>query len=109
MTDSGANQHHLRLPHHIVAFDVRGGRHLTSPRLFAVTTPGFPDGIKVDQDGRVRVVPHGVQVFNPDGDLLGEISLPGAVNFTFGGPAHNVLYITTDTAIWAAVLNVKGA
>jgi sugar lactone lactonase YvrE len=35
--------------------------------------------------------------------------VPGAVNFTFGGPARNVLYITADTAIWAAVLNAKGA
>jgi sugar lactone lactonase YvrE len=41
--------------------------------------------------------------------LLGEISLPGAVNFTFGGPHRNVLFITADTAIWAAVLNAKGA
>ena len=41
----------------------------------------------------------------PCGDLIGEIVLPGAVNFTFGGPAGNVLFITTDTAVWAAVLN----
>jgi type II secretory pathway component GspD/PulD (secretin) len=34
---------------------------------------------------------------------------PGDVNFTFGGLGGNVLYITTDTAIWAAVLNTKGA
>ena len=114
VTDSGANQaagsYHVDLPHHIVAFDVQGGRRLANARLFAVTTPGFPDGIKVDQDGRVYASAFsGVQVFNPDGDLLGEIRLPGAVNFTFGGPAHNILFITTDTAVWAAVLNVKGA
>jgi gluconolactonase len=47
----------------------------------------------------------GVQVFNPGGDLIGEINLPGAVNFTFGGRRRNVLYITTDTAVWAAVPN----
>ncbi len=114
VTDSGANQqpgsYHVELPHHIVAFDVVGGRRLANARLFAVTTPGFPDGIKVDQDGRVYASAcSGVQVFSPDGDLLGEIDLPGAVNFTFGGPARNTLFITTDTAIWAAVLNVKGA
>ena len=51
------------------------------------TTPGFPDGIKVDAEGRVYASSFGgVQVFSPDGDLLGEIDLPGAVNFTFGGP-----------------------
>jgi gluconolactonase len=113
-TDSGANQepgsYHVRRPHHIVAFDVRDGRHLAGERLFAVTTPGFPDGIKVDDAGRVYASAFsGVQVFSPTGDLIGEIRLPGAVNFAFGGPAGNVLFITTDTAVWAAVLDVKGA
>ena len=51
----------------------------------------------------------GVQVLEPDGDLLGEIELPGAVNFSFGGPDRDVLFITTDTAICAAHLNAKGA
>ncbi|HEY3241368.1 MAG TPA: SMP-30/gluconolactonase/LRE family protein, partial [Acidimicrobiia bacterium] len=117
ITDSGANQepgsYHVGLPHHIVAFDLAGGRHLRNSRLFAVTTPGFPDGIKVDREGRVYASAFsGVQVFSPDGDLIGEIHLPGAVNFTFGGPDGNVLFITTDTAVWAAVLNAsnqKGA
>jgi len=36
-------------PHHIEAFDV-SGRHLTNRRLFAVTTPGIPDGLEVDAD-----------------------------------------------------------
>jgi hypothetical protein len=44
-------------------------------------------------------------VFSQAGDLIGQIRLPGAVNFTFGRPADDVLFITTDTAIWAAVLN----
>ena len=43
------------------------------------------------------------------GHLLGQIDLPGAVNFTFGGAAGDVLFITADTAVWAAVLNTRGA
>ena len=114
VTDSGANQEvgsfHPRLPHHIVAFDVEAGRQLASQRLFAVTAPGYPDGIKVDAAGRVYASSFaGVQVFSPLGDLIGEIRLPGTVNFAFGGPGHNILFITTDTAVWAAVLNAKGA
>lgn len=114
VTDSGANQapgsYHPNRPHRIVAFDVAGGRRLVNRRLFAVTTPGFPDGIKVDADGRVYASAFsGVQVFSPDGDLIGQIDLPGAVNFAFGGPDRNVLFITSDTAVWAAVLDVKGA
>lgn len=55
-----------------------------------MTVPGFPDGIKVDDAGRVYASAYsGVQVFDPGGEQLGEIHLPGAVNFTFGGPARN--------------------
>jgi gluconolactonase len=113
ITDSGANQapgsYHVGLPHHVMAFDVKDGRHLGGGRLFAVTTPGFPDGIKVDTEGRVYASAlSGVQVFNPSGDLIGEIHQPGAVNFAFGGRERNTLFITTDEAVWAAVLSAQG-
>jgi sugar lactone lactonase YvrE len=49
-----------------------------------------------------------VQVFTPAGARLGEIAVPGALNFAFGGPRHNVLFITSDDAIWAAVVNATG-
>jgi gluconolactonase len=111
--DSGANHEpgtfDPQRPHHIRAFAVAGNR-LTNDRLFAVTTPGFPDGIKVDAAGRVYASSFsGVQVFDADGELIDEIALPGAVNFCFGGAERNVLFITTDTAVWAAVLDTKGA
>jgi gluconolactonase len=114
VTDSGANQepgsYHVDRPHHIKAFDVVDGRRLRGERLFAVVTPGFPDGLKVDRDGRVYASSFsGVQVFSLDGQLLGEIRLPGAVNFCFGGPERDLLLITTDTAVWAAALAAKGA
>jgi gluconolactonase len=113
VTDSGANQepgtYYVNLPHHVIAYDVVGGRHLANQRLFAVTTPGFPDGLKVDESGRVYVSSTtGVQVFSPEGDLLGQIDVPGAVNFTFGGADRNILFITADTAIWAAALDTRG-
>lgn len=108
--DSGANQEagsfYPSRPHHIKAFDVVGGR-LRNERLFAVTTPGFPDGIKVDGAGRVYASAFsGVQIFDPSGDQVGEVDLPGAVNFTFGRD-ESVLYVTTDTAVHTVV--AKGA
>jgi gluconolactonase len=97
-------------PHHLLAFDVDDDARLTGHRVLAVSEPEHPDGIKVDSEGRIYVsAPNGVQILVPSGDVIGEIDLPGAVNFTFGGPGGNVLYITADTAIWAAVLNPKGA
>jgi hypothetical protein len=35
--------------------------------------------------------------------------VPGAVNFTFGGPRRDVLLITADDAIWAAELTTPGS
>jgi gluconolactonase len=97
-------------PHHLVAYDVRPSGGLERGRVVAVGGREHPDGVKVDTAGRIYVsAPSGIQVLDPSGVLLGEISLPGAVNFTFGGPDHNVLFITADSAIWAAVLNAKGA
>ncbi len=111
--DSGANQEagsfYPERPHHIRAFEVEDGQ-LAGDHLFAVTNPGFPDGLKVDSLGRVYASSFsGVQVFASTGVLLGEIRLPGAVNFTFGGADGSTLFITTDTAIWAATLGAKGA
>jgi gluconolactonase len=90
-------------PHHLLAFEVGPAGTLGEPRRVFVGTPEHPDGVKVDEDGRIYAsASTGVQIVDPSGELAGEIDLPGAVNFTFGG---GVLFITTDTAIWAA----KGA
>jgi gluconolactonase len=114
VTDSGANQepgsYYGDRAHHIKAFDVTGDARLSGERVFAVVTPGFPDGLKVDRDGRVYASSFsGVQIFAPGGELLGEIHLPGAVNFCFGGPGRDLLLITTDAGVWAAALAAKGA
>jgi gluconolactonase len=103
VSDNGA-------PHELLAFDVEEGREITNRRRLAVTTPEHPDGLKTDSEGRIYVShAGGVQVLDPSGALIDQIELPGAVNFAFGGPKRNVLYITADTAIWAAFLDRKGA
>lgn len=101
--DSGANQeagsYYEHRPHHIVAFSVLDGRRLGERRVLAEVSPGIPDGLRSDRDGRVySSSASGVQIFDPSGRRLGEIPLPGAVNFTFGGDR---LYITNDEAVWA--------
>ena len=97
-------------PHHLLAFEVGEDGTLTRRRVVAVGTPEHPDGLKVDARDRIYASSQrGVQVFTSEGELLGALDLPGAVNFTFGGPRGDTLYITADTAIWAAVLNTKGA
>jgi gluconolactonase len=103
VTDSGAG-------HHIKAFDVRDDGSLAGERVLAEFEPGHPDGIKVDSEERIYAsFPGGVRILAPDGEWVGEIELPGTVNFCFGGPERDVLFITADTAIYAAHLQVKGA
>jgi gluconolactonase len=86
---------------HIEAFDVVYGSRLTGRRPFAAIDPGYPDGIKVGADGLVYAAScSGVQVFDPGGELVREIDVPGAVNLAFGRDGR--LYVTADTAVWAA-------
>jgi gluconolactonase len=114
ITDTGANQapgtYFVGLPHHVRAFDVHDGRRLRNERLFAVVSPGVPDGIKLDVQGRVYTSSGtGVQVFTPEGDLIGEIMAPGVANFAFGGPNNDILFILCDRVIWQAKLQARGA
>jgi gluconolactonase len=96
-------------PHHLKAFDVLDGGRLDRERVIHVVSAEHPDGLKADSAGRLYATfAGGVEVLSPDGSLLGQIELPGAVNFCFGGPDRNVLFITTDTAIYAAQLQAKG-
>jgi gluconolactonase len=114
VNDSGAIQgpgtYFPDRPHHLRAFDVVAGRSLAGDRLFAVVTPGIPDGLKVDAEGRVySSSASGLQVFDTGGRLIGEILAGGVANFTFGGPGNDVIYLLADTVIWAAEVRAVGA
>ncbi len=97
-------------PHWIEAWDVGEEGDLSGRRRFGVPAAGVPDGMAVDAAGRLfSSFAGGVEVRAPDGAVLGEIRLPGAVNLTFGGPGRDLLLITADTAVWAARLTTQGA
>jgi gluconolactonase len=97
------------VPHHLTAFDVIGGERLGDKRVIHVSSPEHPDGLKADSTGRLYATyAGGVEVLSPDGTPIGAIEVPGAVNFCFGGPDGDVLFITADTAIYAAHLDPKG-
>ncbi|MEA2462605.1 MAG: gluconolactonase, partial [Acidobacteriota bacterium] len=104
----GAGAYHVDLPHHIRAFDVRGAQ-LAGDRLFAVVTPGIPDGLKVDSAGRVySSSATGVKVYSAEGKLLGEILAGGVANFCFGGAGDDVLFLMCDTNITIVKIAAKG-
>jgi gluconolactonase len=94
VTDSGTRE--------VIALEAGGRRRLAATDL--------PDGIVTDAAGSVYVSSStGVQVFDASGEWREEIPAPGAVNLTWGGRDGDVLFITTDTAVFAAVLTTRGA
>lgn len=68
------------------------------------------DGLTVDTNGNVYITSQlGVQVFSPDGKLLGVIALPEQpANVTFGGPEGKTLYATARKGVYAVPMEAKG-
>jgi gluconolactonase len=96
--------------HHIVRFDVDSANGLNSPCVFATISPGLSDGLRIDAQGWLYSSSEdSVQVFHPDGTLLGKIYVPEKVgNLTFGGEQKNELFITASTSLYRIVLNTRG-
>src|SRR5208282_5275661 len=101
--------------YHVRAFEVEpsGSLRAGTDRVFARLDPGQPggpDGLKVDQAGRVYVaVAMGVWVFEPDGRLIGIMSLPARPsNLAWCDPDAQGLAITAVSAVYRVRLNTPG-
>jgi len=101
--------------YHVRAFEVEtsGGLRVGSSRVFARLDPGQPggpDGMKVDQHGRIYVaVALGVWVFEPGGKLLGIIETPKRPsNLAWCDPDARGLAITAVDAVYKLRLSVTG-
>lgn len=72
--------------------------------------PGLPDGMAVDVDGRLFATgPGGVWIFDPSGEPLGTVRLPGpSANCTFGGPDLSDLFITADDTLLRLPTRTRG-
>lgn len=70
------------------------------------------DGMTIDSTGRVYVATQiGLQVFDPQGRLVGVIDKPeGAwlANAAFAGPELDTLYVTAATKVFKRKINAKG-
>lgn len=93
--------------------DVSGdGRSVGPPRDLAKVSPGYTDGMAIDEAGRIwSSAGDGVHCLSPDGRLLGRIHLDVTVsNLTFGGGPHlNRLFIGASHTLMAVFLNTRGA
>jgi len=97
-------------PRHIRVFDVLEDGTLGGGDVLREIEPGIPDGLRVDDAGRLWIgAGDGVHCVTPDGRLIGKIRVPeAAANLAFGGPKRNRLYITATTALYAVFVNVTG-
>jgi gluconolactonase len=96
---------------HIRVFDVADGQRLTNARIFHTIDPGFSDGLRADEEGRVwSSASDGVHCIAPDGTRLGKILTGCTVsNLTFGGRNRSRLFICASHTLMAIYTNVRGA
>lgn len=95
--------------HHIRAYPV-AANEVGEGRVFAVVSPGMPDGIRTDEHGHLwSSSGSGLQVFAPDGRKLGEVPTPETItNLTFSH-LEPYLYITGSDSLYRLPVSVRGA
>lgn len=71
---------------------------------------GVPDGMKVDEDGRLwSTGAGGIWVIAPDGTVLGVMPFPeNPANLAFGGPTFSTLYLTAHSSVFSVETKVRG-
>jgi gluconolactonase len=104
-------------PRLIYVYDVEDGVRLANRRVFVDPGEnGTPDGFRCDVDGNLWCGwgmgegLDGVNVYAPDGILIGRIRLPErCANLCFGGVARNRLFMAASQSVYALYVNTQGA
>ena len=99
VADIGANRTY--------AYDIDDDGSLDQKRLFCELGS---DGMTTDNQGNVYLTGRGVTVFDKTGKQIEHIDIPQSwtANVTFGGTAHNLLFITASKAAYTIEMRVKG-
>jgi gluconolactonase len=100
----------------MLAYPVEGPGKIGRQRVFCTLkqasgkTNGGGDGLTVDSQGNVYITSAlGLQVFNPQGTLLGIIEFPEQpANCTFGGKDLKTLYATARTSVYSVAMEATG-
>lgn len=67
------------------------------------------DGMTLDNKGNLYLTGNGITVFNPMGEKIEHISVPGwTANVTFGGKERNILFMTSNKSVYTLKMKVKG-
>jgi gluconolactonase len=103
-----------RWTQYIHALELDASGKMVRRRVFADMsadgTNGVPDGMKVDEAGRVFCTgTGGVWVFAPDGTRIGIIETPEVcANISFGGPDLRTLLLTASTSVFTLRVRTPG-
>jgi len=110
IADTGAS-HLPGRPRHIRNIAVSGDNELSDSQVFAESTNGYFDGVRIDRAGRIWTsAGDGAHCYDPDGTLIDKIRIPEIVsNVTFGGAKLNRLFITATTSLYAVYLTANGS
>jgi len=86
-----------------------GAVDTASGRRFVDTMNGTVDGMAVDCAGNLYVgTDNNVEVYTPDGDLIGTVPTGYSSNATFGGPDRRTLFVTSRGELKFVTLGVPG-
>ena len=78
----------------IRAYSVTSSNTLTGGSVFCTVGSGISDGLRCDVDGRIwSSAGDGVEIFAPDGHLIGKILANRVTNLCFAGPQYQTLYL----------------
>jgi gluconolactonase len=93
----------------IRAYDLDGRGRASHERVAVRDLPGGPDGIRTDLKGNLYIAAKGVQVYSPQGKLVGTIQPEVSPrNIAFGGDDLRTLYMAGDT-LYRVRLDVVGS
>lgn len=100
----------------MMAYAVKGPSQIGKGRVFctlkqpsgADNTGG--DGLAVDTKGNLYITSRlGIQVYNPEGALLGIVEFPEQPsNAIFGGKENRTLFVTARTSVYAVEMQAQG-
>jgi gluconolactonase len=89
---------------------IANGRVLADAARWKKPDFGGPDGLKVDRNGNLfGARPGGINVFAPDGTLLGAIETGGPTSNCAWGDDGSTLYITANQTVYRIRLSTRGS
>jgi hypothetical protein len=93
-----------------MVYNVTSSNSVTGGRTNC-TVSGFADGFRCDVDGRIwSTAGDGVEIFAPDGHLIGKILMGRQINnLCFGGPAYQTLFTVGQPNVCSFPVLVAGA